>query len=252
MKKMFTILLLVLMLFGCSSKNANFTADMVSESNTSILYGGNHEFAAAPNAVNEQESKIIVSGLLRLETKNIEQILEEITRKIKEAEGYIQNSNTSKNYRGNRYFSATIRIPSGNYDKFVESLKSTGNTVEYTYSTKDITDEYYDYKTRLTTLEAEYEKVLEFYDGANTIEELMSIEERLTDIQYEIDSIKNKIKNYDLLTEYSTLELSITETEILTNTEENFSAKVNNAFIEGIENLKLSVQNFIVFAAYYS
>ena len=65
-------------------------------------------------------------------------------------------------------------------------------------------------------------------------------------------SIKNKIKNYDLLTEYSTLELSITETEILTNTEENFSAKVNNAFVEGIENLKLSIQNFIVFAAYYS
>lgn len=252
MKKALIVLLSVLVLFGCSSKNASFTADMVSESNTSILYGGNYELAAAPNTVNEQESKIIVSGSLRLETKNMEQILEEITGKVKEAEGYIQNSNTSKNYHGNRYFIATIRIPSENYDSFVESLKGTGNTVEYTYSTKDITDEYYDYKTRLTTLEAEYEKVLEFYDRANTIEELMSIEERLTDIQYEIDSIKNRIKNYDLLTGYSTLELSITETEILTNTEENFSAKVNNAFIEGIENLKLSIQNFIVFAAYYS
>lgn len=55
---------------------------------------------------------------------------------------------------------------------------------------------------------------------------------------------------YDLLISYSTLELNMVETEILTNTEENFSAKVNNAFTEGLQNFKLMMQNFIVMAAY--
>lgn len=249
-KKILIACFMCLILVGCSSENK-------SSSNIEAVYDGlapsvNYDFAygnLVPES-NELEKKIIVSGSMRLETKDLDKTLADISDNILDCEGYIQSSDSSKNYKGNRYFYAVVRVPSDKYNAFINSLKDTGNVINYTYSTEDITDSYYDSQTRLNTLEAEYSKVLEFYDKAESIQELISVEDRLTDIQYEIDAIKLRLKNYDLLTNYSTLDLSVTETEILTNTEENFSAKVNNAFVEGLQNLKLNVQNFIVFAAY--
>lgn len=253
MKKLIIVLFSILLITGCSYKTLNSVNSsmeyLISDSITEYGYIKN-ESVSVPE--NEIENKIIVTGSLDMETKNLEELLEVVTEKIRESEGYVQKSNTSKSYDGRRYYYATIRIPSEKYDSFISNLKGSGNVTNYSYSTEDVTSDYCDIQTRLTTLEAEYDKVLKFYDKAETIDELMSIEQRLTDIQYEMDSLKLRIENYDLLTSYSTLELNITETEILTNTEENFSAKVNNAFVEGLENLKLSIQSLIVLAAYNS
>ena len=253
MKKLIIVLFSILLIIGCSYKTFNSVNNsmeyLTSDSITEYGYIKNESISAPENEI---ESKIIVTGSLDMETKDLEELLEVVTEKIRESEGYVQKSNTSKSYDGRRYYYATIRIPSEKYDSFISSLKGSGNVTNYSYRTEDVTSDYYDIETRLTTLEAEHDKVLKFYDKAETIDELMSIEQRLTDIQYEMDSLKLRIENYDLLTSYSTLELNITETEILTNTEENFSAKVNNAFVEGLENLKLSMQSLIVLAAYNS
>ena len=249
MKKTFIIfLLLILMLVGCSSKSVDFATDKL-ETNAYIEYGSVSD-SAVSEVKQETESKIIVSGTISMETKNFDETTFNIEQSINQFDGYIQSSNIYKNYKGGRRLNATVRVPSESYNYFVESLKGLGNVVNYSYTTEDITSTYYDSQTKLLSLEAEYEKGLEFYSKAETVQDLMDVEKYLSDIQYEMDSLKLKIKNYDLLTSYSTLDLNVVETEILTNTEENFSAKVNNAFIEGLENFKIMVQDFIVGAAY--
>ena len=249
MKKTFIIfLLLILMLVGCSSKSVDFATDKL-ETNAYIEYGSVSD-SAVSEVKQETESKIIVSGTISMETKNFDETTFNIEQSINQFDGYIQSSDIHKNYKGGRRLNATIRVPSESYNYFVDSLKGLGNVVNYSYTTEDITSTYYDSQTKLLSLEAEYEKGLEFYSKAETVQDLMDVEKYLSDIQYEMDSLKLKIKNYDLLTSYSTLDLNVVETEILTNTEENFSAKVNNAFIEGLENFKIMVQDFIVGAAY--
>lgn len=260
-KVILPILLTSILLTGCGGPTAmkSESSDYLATTND-IAFSGisspeySYDYKYGNEIVYEEESivsKIIVTGNLRLETKSLDPVLENLNNKIAEVGGYIQSSDTSKNYYGNRNYNAVIRIPCEKYDGFLNDVKSSANVLSYGYSTEDVTDSYYDYKTKLKTLEAEYDKVIEFYDRAETINELMSIEERLSNIQYQIDGLKLKINNYDLLTKYSTLEISITETEILTNTSETFLSKVNNAFIEGWENLKLNIQDAIVFGAYH-
>ena len=260
-KLILPILLTSVLLTGCGGPDAlksassdflTTTTDMAFSGISSPEYSYDYNYGTE-SIYNEEmiTSKIIVTGSLRLETKSLDPVLENLNNKIAESGGYVQSSNISKNYSGNRYYTATVRIPCEKYNAFLDDVKSSANVLSYGYSTEDVTDSYYDYKTKLKTLEAEYDKVIEFYDRAETINELMSIEERLSNIQYQIDGLKLKINNYDLLTKYSTLEVSISETEILTNTSETFLSKVNNAFIEGWENLKLNVQDAIVFGVYH-
>lgn len=249
MKKIFIVFLfLILMLVGCSSKSVDLATDKL-ETNAYIEYGSISDNAVS-EVKQETESKIIVSGTISMETKNFDETTYNIEQNIHQFDGYIQSSDIQKNYKGGRRLNATVRVPSESYDYFVDSFKGLGNVVNYSYTTEDITSTYYDSQTKLLSLEAEYEKGLEFYSKAETVQDLMEVERYLSDIQYEMDSLRLKIKNYDLLTSYSTLDLEVIETEILTNTEENFSAKVNNAFIEGLENFKIMVQDFIVGAAY--
>ena len=246
--KTIIFLLFFLMLSGCSSKNVATVTDEF-ETNAYVEYGSINENAVS-EVKQETENKIIVSGTISMETKNFDETTFNIEQSINQFDGYIQSSNIYKNYKGGRRLNATVRVPSESYNYFVDSLKGLGNVVNYSYTTEDITSTYYDSQTKLISLEAEYEKGLEFYSKAETVQDLMDVEEYLSDLQYEIDSLKLKIKNYDLLTSYSTLDLNVVETEILTNTEENFSAKVNNAFVEGLENFKIMVQDFIVGTAY--
>lgn len=246
--KTIIFLFLLLILCGCSSKSVDFATDKF-ETNAYIEYGSMNE-STVSEVKQETESKIIVSGTISMETKNFDETTFNIEQSINHFNGYIQSSDIFKNHKGGRRLNATIRVPSESYNYFIDSLKGLGNVVSYSYTTEDITSTYYDSKSKLLSLETEYEKGLEFYSKAETVQDLMDVEKYLSDIQYEMDSLKLKIKNYDLLTSYSTLDLEVVETEILTNTEENFSAKVNNAFIEGLENFKIMVQDFIVSAAY--
>lgn len=194
--------------------------------------------------------KLIVNGGMNIETTEFDAVMDYFDKAIKEVGGYIQNS--SINQRGNecRYFNATIRIPSDKYANFVSKAKESSNVTYYNEYVEDITDTYTDLEARLNSLKAEEEKVLEFYSKAVNLEELMSVESRLTDIRYEIDSIQTRLKNYDLLVSYSTLNVSIEETKVYSKVDDSFFSRIGNAFINGFNNFLNAIEDFVVNIVY--
>lgn len=198
----------------------------------------------------KENRKLIVTGNINIETLEFDTLLENLKRNIEEAGGYIQNSSISTNYNESRIYDATIRIPADKYSDFISKTKETGNVTWYNESVDDITETYTDLEARLNSLKAEETKVLEFYAKAENIEELMSIENRLTDIRYEIDSIQTRLKNYDLVIEYSTLNISVFETKVYTKTNDNFFSRLSLSFRNGFTNFINSIENFIIDLAY--
>ena len=197
----------------------------------------------------KQNKKLIVTGNLNLETMDLDELLSKLNESINKYGAYIQDSsiNTS-GYR--RIYEAAIRIPAENYEAFLSGVKDNGNVTYYHENTKDITDAYTDLDARLTSLKAQEDRVLEFYKEAKTIEELMAIEERLSEIRYEIDYIENQLKNYDLQVAYSTLYITVYETKEYTETSVSFWTKLGNSFKNGWTNFTNGVGNFILDVVY--
>lgn len=52
---------------------------------------------------------------------------------------------------------------------------------------------------------------MEFLDQAATIEEIISIEDRLTEIRYQVDSMESQLRTYDNKVDYSTVTIYIQE-----------------------------------------
>lgn len=198
----------------------------------------------------EENKKIIVTGNLNIETLDFDDVLSTLEDNVKKYGGYIQSSSISTNRHDGRYYDACIRIPAELYNEFLNVAKENVNVTYYSENTDDITENYTDIGARINSLKAEEEKVLEFYDKANNLEELMSIESRLTEIRYEIDSLETKIKNYDLLIDYSTLNIGIVETKVYTQTNDNFFSKLGLNFVNGWINFTNVVQDIILGITY--
>ena len=198
----------------------------------------------------KQNQKLILNGYLSMESQQLDELITLLNEKTTAAGGYMQSTSISQNYDGTRSYSATIRIPAENYSSFVDTISGSGNTISYQESVRDVTDSYTDIQARLNSLKAQEAKVLEFYDKAVDIEDLMSIESRLSDIQYEIEYLETQIRNYDLLIAYSTLEITVKETKVYTPVNQSFFTRLGKAFTNGFHNFISGLGDFIVDLVY--
>ena len=264
------VVLLVINIFPFGSKSAgngsyasedNYyqysTHDYKSDSYEAYTYDEEAAGAYAPNSSNNNHSettvasnkKLILTARMNVETKELDVLLSKLNETINRYGAYIQSS-TVNSGGNNRQYDATIRIPSDKYAQFLEDLKESGNVSYYTEETKDVTDSYTDLEAKLKSLRAEEEKVLEFYDKAVNLEELMMVEERLSDIRYQIEYIEAQIKNYDLLVAYSTLTLHVTETSTYTPTSTSFGERLLRAFKNGFHDFVSAIEDLMVDLAY--
>ena len=203
-----------------------------------------------PKNETKQDKKLILTAVMKMETQDIDETTKLLSEDIAKYGGYVQKSSSYTRNSSTRVYEATIRIPSDKYADFLKELGEAGNTVSYNDEIEDVTDSYTDIVSRINALRAQADKVMEFYEKAETIEDLMSIESRLSDLQYQIERYEAQIKNYDLLTAYSTLYITITETKVYTPTNPNFFERLAASFKDGWHDFMDGFGDFLIDVVY--
>ena len=239
MKKTLSLLLAALLVFAlCACGSANTAAsapsaayDMATteaaypEAEEAAEYGG---FAVAAGTQLETGSgaapegspeKLIYSASATVETTEFDQTVEKLTALVAEYGGFVESSSIngsnyysqSRGYSSERYASYVIRVPSDRFSTLMSSLSTLGN-VPYSHTyTENITAQYYDTDARLTAYKTQETRLLEMMEIAETVEDLISIEEKLTELRYKIESLQSTLNNWDRQVSYSSLNLEVQE-----------------------------------------
>ena len=239
MKKTLSLLLAVLLVFAlcaCGSADSASSApsaayDMVSTETAYPAeapeedYGG---FAVAGGTQLETGSgaapegspeKLIYSASATVETTEFDRTIEKLSALVEQYGGFVESSSIngsnyytqSRGYSSERYASYVIRVPSGKFSALMGSLSTLGN-VPYSHTyTENITAQYYDTDARLTAYQTQEARLLEMMEAAETVEDLIAIEEKLTELRYQIESLQSTLKNWDRQVAYSTLDLEVQE-----------------------------------------
>ena len=239
MKKTLSLLLAVLLVFAlcaCGSANSASSApsaayDMASTEEAYPAeapeedYGG---FAVAGGTQLETGSgaapegspeKLIYSASATVETTEFDRTIEKLSALVEQYGGFVESSSIngsnyytqSRGYSSERYASYVIRVPSGKFSALMGSLSTLGN-VPYSHTyTENITAQYYDTDARLTAYQTQEARLLEMMEAAETVEDLIAIEEKLTELRYQIESLQSTLKNWDRQVAYSTLDLEVQE-----------------------------------------
>lgn len=193
-----TILALVLMFAGCGAKGeANYeSANADSDSGDNIT-----------NSIKDNR-KVYFTVNYSFETKDVQKSVSELNQLKNKYEGYTENSNMSTN-NGGSYATYVVKIPTEKLDAFMEELENSkiGNNLENkNIQSTDITNSYVTTEAQIQTLNAsraQYQKMLE--DDTLSMDQVMKINDKISEIDYQLNALNLQKTKYDNLIEYSTV-----------------------------------------------
>ena len=255
------ILLICVLFAGCAKGSAGMAYDTGSvpreemeSSNGLADTAGTVDTAAMP-----QDQKLIRTLYLDAETEDMDPLLQSINQQITELGGYIEAQEISNNGlydRSNyRFASLTIRIPAEKLDQFVSHVSGISNITSNRETTEDVTLQYVAVESRIKALQTEETRLLELLAKAETMNDLLQIESRLTDVRYELEQVTSQLRVMDNKVSYGTIHLTLTQVEEYTQPEpETFWERVGNGFVEsvqGLGDLLLGLLYFLIVALPY-
>ena len=166
------------------------------------------------------DKKIIKTVDINAETKTFDETLEWFKSYVKKYDGNINSSYIDlgnmeiENYRKSAHFN--VRIPAGKLDAFLNSMGDNLNITFRNENSRDVTEEYDDTESRIATLKIEEEKLNELMKQAKNVEDMIKIEEKLSDVRGELERITRRLKRLDRDVTYSTVNVTINEVKDLT------------------------------------
>ena len=214
--------------------------------------------AAGSETPAENPEKIIYSGDATVETTAFEKTIADLEAMIEKEGGFIESSSvngsnyydSARGYTSRRSASYTLRVPSERFSAIMSNLSAFGN-VPYTYTyTENVTAQYYDVQARLQALQAQETRLVEMMKIAETVEDIITIEDKLTDVRYRIDSLQSSLNNWDRRVAYSTLNITVKEVQVYTPekvTKITYGEELWRAFTGALKNVGQFFKDLLVF-----
>ena len=185
-----------------------------------------------------KDYKIIYTASLQLQTRDFDATLNKVYELLSRYGGYVASSSidgTPPEQFGDpgRYAQIRVRVRAENLDAFLNETGEAAEVLSRNISTDDVTSSYFDTESRLKMYQTQYDRILEIMKKAETVDEVISLENELSRIAYEMDYLTGDLKRWDDLIAYSTVSLSITEKNTINNVEtaEGFGEKVGDGFM---------------------
>lgn len=199
---------------------------------------------------NPQGRKLIRTFNLDVETLEFDDFVAAVKKEVAALGGYIESSGVSGNsynYTANRNADFVCRIPSDKVDSFVNTIGGLGNVTNSYEDAKDITLSYVDTEARIKSLQTEYDQLLELLAEAENIDTIILLQQRLTEVRYQLESYQSQLRTYDNLVDYSTVNLSVYEVKRVTSPEpESVWQRISNDFGDNVYDIWVGAEDFFV------
>ena len=263
----FTVIALLLFLCSCGAKNYSQSVPSYdyNEGAASEEYysdGAEDYYAvedaelakdAAGGAVMEQAKRYVIrNGSINLAVKDTKEAMRQIRELAAKAGGLISNSYIYE-IRENQYGgSMTLRIPETRFEEIMQKLEEVGKATNVETYVDDITMQYVDLQSRLNNQIAQEKRLLEIFEMADTVEDILEVEKEIGRVRAEIESMSAQMNYLKDQVSYSTINVDIREESLPTDVVktspfEDFGKRMKEAFIGSI-NVVLSTASFIIIA----
>lgn len=200
----------------------NYEYENAESENWNVESTSNNEAPGGQDGGTLTGEKLVYTCDLSIETLEYEQCVSAIKNNISAFGGIIERESESDSARnwyygdyvkttGTRRLNMTVRIPSGKYYEFLSSLEGTGKIVSKNSYVENISKRYYETDALIKALEIQQKRLLDMMEQAETIEDMLIIESRLSEVQYQLNSARNSLSSMDTDVAFSTVTLLVDE-----------------------------------------
>ncbi|MDR0588966.1 MAG: DUF4349 domain-containing protein [Spirochaetaceae bacterium] len=195
---------------GGVSRSASGAGDGLAASRKSAdSSGGGSGSAQAeagdiPEEAAARSRKLVRNASIRLRVQDPEAAEGPLTAAMEKYGAYASSIRFLDNFR---YY--TIRVPTASFDPFFAELAGMGRVLQRTESAEDVTLRFYDLEGRLATKQ-ELLKTFQSYLGkAKDVDEIMTVEQRIAELQQEIEWTGTELRSLADLVDYATVDLRL-------------------------------------------
>ena len=177
------------------------------------------------------EKKIIKNGSLSIKSTQIDSSKKNLDVQLKKYQAYYE-SEVLSNESDKISYTLKIRIPSLNFEQFVLGIENgKDEIISKSIQADDVTEEFIDIETRLSNKRNFLKRYNELLTKANTIKDMMAIEENIRTLQEEIESKEGRLKFLNHQVGYSTLEINLFQQKDFV-----FKPEQQDSFLERVKN----------------
>ena len=151
----------------------------------------------------ETERKLVKTGSLSFEVENLDTTDTLVAEWAEKYGGYVFSSGSNP---ANAWY--TVKIPSTNFDDAMNAVGNIGTVKSRSVSTEDVSDSYYDLKTRLETRKIMRDRLSEYLERAENIDNLLKIESELNSVISDIEYMEGSMKRLNGRIDYSTININ--------------------------------------------
>lgn len=258
MKKL-SISLFSLLLIGCN-KSENIAKEEVRADLSEVLQEDKVAFSSPvasnslqpPSSISEKtesenksnssrqridtiSKKIIKNGDMRIQVGDTKKSQSQINEIIKSNRAYIQKEEfQNTDIDENLYI--TIRVPHKNFDALVNSFSNgVGTVLSKNISSNDVTEEYTDVSIKLANKKIYLEKYRDMLKSAATTKDMLEIQEKIRELEDEIDVSEGRLRFIDDRVNYSTLNLNLYKEKVRSSATSRigFGSRFGDSVTEG-------------------
>lgn len=163
-----------------------------------------------------QQRAIIKTGQMVVEVENFSESRATIASQARQYGGYVSGSNQRLHRTGNETWTSgyvVVRVPNEQYRAMQADVADEGTVLSEETNTEDVTDQLVDLEARLENLRQRRNRLRTFYDEANDTEELLRIEDQLSEVQGQIERLEAKQRSLEQRVAFSTIRVELQEPE---------------------------------------
>jgi len=223
-KRLLILSMLLIILAGCAGspvqEMVRSEPSVLGQSSANDTSLEAKSFSSGLNAPEAQPAQrmVIKNANLSIVVDDPAASLDAVAELAEELGGFVVSSNLTqvRTENGVRVPQAdiTVRVPAEELDQALEAIKSgAGRVLSENVSGEDVTQEYTDLESRLRNLESAEARLIQIMEQAEDTEDVLSVYNRLVEVQEQIELIKGQMQYYERSAALSAISVRIQANE---------------------------------------
>ncbi|MGE5675136.1 MAG: DUF4349 domain-containing protein [Mycobacterium leprae] len=197
------------------------------------------------------DRKIILNAQFDLKVKDVDEAVNKLGVAVRASGGYVQETKQSGTKQQGRTLNMSLRVPANQYGPITELVRSTGEITSQREWTEDVTAEFVDLEARIQSQEIHLRQLQALYDKGGSIREMMDLENEISRVTSDIESMKGRIRVLSNRVDFSTIVVNLYEPGAPTPVQppKNVWERVKYGFVNSYHGVVNFLGNLVVFLA---
>lgn len=215
------------------------------------------EEAQSSSIYQDPGAKLIRRAEFSIQTERFDESVTALNQLVANCGGYFETASVygggRRDANANRWGEYIVRVPAEKYNQFFTGAGELGYVTGRSESSEDVGERYYDTEARLKTQRTKQERLLALLEKAETMEDIISLENALSEVEYQIEQYSSTLNRYDALINFSTFTITLNEVGQVTQ-EVGETASLGTRMAAGVQSsfrgLVQGGRDFLIWASY--